>query len=48
MAETGAAPVRTAHTPSLSGGAKVLAGKRFAARASEGELRDWVASLPLA
>ena len=32
----------------LSGGAKVLAGKRFAARASEGELRDWVASLPLA
>ena len=31
----------------LAGGAKVLAGKRFSARASESELKSWIASLPL-
>ena len=32
----------------LAKGAKVLAGKRFSARASERELKDWVNSLQLA
>ena len=31
----------------LAGGAKVLSGKRFAARASESELKAWVAGLGL-
>lgn len=32
----------------LAGGAKVLAGKRFSARASESELKDWISGLHLA
>ncbi len=32
----------------LARGAKVLNGRRFSARASEKELRDWIAALPLA
>ncbi len=31
----------------LAKGARVLPGKRFSARASESELRNWIASLPL-
>ena len=32
----------------LAGGAKVLSGKRFSARASESELKNWINSLNLA
>ena len=32
----------------LAGGANVLAGKRFSARASESELKDWISGLHLA
>ena len=31
----------------LAKGAKVLSGRRFSARASESELKDWIAALPL-
>ena len=31
----------------LAGGAKVLSGRRFSARASESEVRDWIAGLRL-
>ena len=31
----------------LAKGAKVLPGRRFSARASESELKDWIAALPL-
>ena len=31
----------------LAAGAKVLSGRRFSARASESELKAWIASLPL-
>ena len=33
---------------SLAGGARVLSGRRFAARTSEGELKTWIDGLPLA
>ncbi len=36
-----------ARIEALAKGARVLSGKRFSARASEGELKGWIDGLPL-